>query len=262
MDPSDPEYVDYDKLRAQQLYYSKLRRLSKTKLLAHHKHVFPSDHRYFIKLPKYLPRHYLERRLYFYYCANKFHLSNKYKKAFFQRAHKILTHEHTNESLAADLSIVRDLTDFRKFTPEGVLKLPEARVDTYLVRLGYDMQHLPLDEKRQILVELYTMHPGDIVPRFSLRTGRPLRYKRDLSKLTMKSLILKHPNWCFAEFQERYSTVRSITKQTWYNARRELRKAGYDLPSVYKRAMEAWKAQHKHLEESGDAEHEDNSRQP
>lgn len=225
---ADDVEVDWETLEDQQRYLAWLRRRTIRQLRAHHRTVFPKGSEFYMKLPTWVPRYYYERRLIYFYIAKNYHLPNPWKREFRKKALAVLTHRHEDETRAADMSIVRELSDFRKFTAQGIANLPEDRVDVYLTRLGY-MVDLPLDYKKRILFEYYNLHRGDIVPRHSLTTGKPVRYKIQLG--TLRARILKHPDWGWPEFEAEYkSEMPGVTRKSFYDARKKLRAAGANIP--------------------------------
>ena len=222
--------IDWDALKSQQKYLAFLRRLPVEKLRKHHRKVFHKDHPFYMKLPGWTPRYYYERRLYFYYAANNYHLPDPFRKDFRKQTIEVLRHQLTDKTRGPDMQIVKELSDFRKFTVEGIMALPEHRVDTYLLRLGY-LVDVPLDQKRQILFELYNMHPGDIVPRYSLTTGKPIRYK--LRKPNLRQLILENPTADYNTLMDKFGReLKNIRQDVFHQARYRLRKAGYNLPKL------------------------------
>lgn len=220
--------INWENLQAQQRYLSWLRRLPVKKLKSHHRKVFPDGHKYHQDIPNWTPRYYYERRCYFWHVLHNFHLPAPFLPNMQRKAHEILSQVISDDTRPADMDIVRELRDFRKFTQSGIQALTESQVDKYLVRLGYLLE-IPLDQKRQILLELYQFHPGDVVPRFSLTTGKPIRY---LVRRTLRRLILEHPDWSFGMLVDKYGAEFDFKQASFWNARNLLRKAGYKLPDI------------------------------
>lgn len=224
--------VDVERLHAQVKHLSWLRRLPPRRLKKFHREVFSTKGRaakYYQKLPDWTPRYYLERRCWFWFCACNYHLPHPYKENFWREADAVLREKVSDDTRAADMRIVAELRDFRRFTAEGVAALPEHRIDTYLLRLGYCVQHLPLDHKRRILFELYNLNQHDIVPRFSLVTGKPIRYMT--TAISCRKAILAHPTYSYEEICQKYPEVK-WDRAYFYQKRYDLRQKGYVIPKL------------------------------
>jgi len=221
--------INQEILASQGRYLSWLRRRTIKELRKHHANVFHEGHAYEMELPTWSPRYYYERRCYYWYCAVHYHLPEPFRRTFRKEAHSILRFRISDETRAADMDILRELRDFRKFTKNGISLLSEDRVDQFLLRLGYVVD-VPLDQKRQILFELYNMHRGDIVPRYSLTTGKPIRYRT--TGKSIRQLIIENPMLGYQQMLDKYGKTHDIKATYFYHTRSHLRKAGYDLPPL------------------------------
>jgi hypothetical protein len=223
--------VDFEALEDQKKYLAWLRRQNLGKLKRHHKTIFPRGHRFYMSLPKWCPRYYYERRLFFWFMAQNYHLPDPYRREFRKKAIQVLDYRPKDETRPKDIAIYKELADLRLFTPRGIANLTEDRVDFYLTRLGY-LVDVPLDQKKQILFELYHLHQSDIVPRFSLKTGKPVTYQVRNAE-TIRKAILESPDLPFPEFKARYKyRLPPINRRSWQRARSILRSAGADIPDL------------------------------
>lgn len=226
--------VDFERLDAQQRYLAWLRRMKFYRLKRHHKKVFPKGHPFHVAMPKWAPRYYHERRCYFYYCAVNYHLPEPFATSFKKRAKAILTQRLTDDTKSIDMQILNVIHELRKFTKDGILGLPEARVDAYLHSLGYILS-VPFEQKRLVLLELYYFRTTDITRRYK-NTVRLHVYRLD--QPTLRARILENPKLRFHEFSVRFKDEFPHLKiRSFETSRSYLRKVGYKLPRLCNRII-------------------------
>ena len=224
------------KLAAQFKLLRKLRRMSETELRKLHRRKFkhtPWD----IRIPSWMHRSVVERRLFMLYCLYNYHYPKDHPiyKEFKRKALHILSRAYL-EGIDPEAQTREVLRDRERFTASHIRNMPINEVDRMLTGLSLFVEG---DEKtrRKVLYEWFhgpdsrhvkqTSHNGE---KFAVRGKGTIN-----NKYKLRDLILSNPTLPFNDFVRHFGhEMPTVSRASYNNTRSLLRKAGYDIPVIPK----------------------------
>lgn len=213
-------------------YLRKLKAMSDARLRKHHTAVFKHS-KYNTRIPKWVNRVVLERRLLYYFAGHNYHLNRASKEGreFLRQAKEVLSPEYYKEF---DISIdsTESLKILSNFSEEKVAKMDIQEVDRCLSLLNMYIDGTETT-RRKVLCEWYNSPAKDLIPHRNVKgqVVRPVRKGSANNKFYLRDLILEHPTLDFQEFRERFGVdMPTVTRDSFNNQRSILRKAGYQVP--------------------------------
>jgi len=222
-------------LKKQFSYLRKLKRLREETLRKLHRKVFKKESKFYIKVPKWMHRSVIERRLFYYFCARNYHYPDNHHitKEFRKNARHVLSQEYV-ETLDPSTLAQNRLKEVEHFTITKIKSMPIVEVDRYLASLSI---YVEADEniRRKVLWEWFnTPDRKDLIKHFNKR-GKTVTRVGLNNQFRIRDLILEHPTLCYADFMDAYGEqMPTVTRASFSNARCILRKAGYDIPPLPK----------------------------
>lgn len=214
-----------DNLEAQYKHMQFLRRLTAQKLRRYHKEVFaklPDGHRWKIEIPKWLPRHYVERRCWYYFAYHHYHLDGNFRKQFRNDADHYLSMEYPQEDANILLQLNRELRELRSSDLAQIMQWEEDRIDQYLLTLGYVLS-APVNTKRIMLHELLDSQAGDLIPQGNLTTGKIV--VRRVNRFVLADIIRRYPTLTWRRFQARFGAdMPSVNLRSFNDTKSRIRK--------------------------------------
>lgn len=219
------------RLLAEQFKY--LRKIKKMKILAlraHHNEVFAGS-RYSKKIPKWVHRSHLERRLFYAFCIRHYHYpkGHEIRIKFFKVARAFLRKQITVDSVER---AEETLKNQELYSLANVRSMHINEVDRALSLLGIYVD-ATTDQRRTLLHEWYNEPLENLVKVLddegklvaSRRTGRlNNQYK-------LRRLILRFPTMDWETFRLQFADrMPTVSRSSFNNTRSALRRAGYDIP--------------------------------
>lgn len=190
---------------------------------------------YRVKIPKWMHRSILERRLFYFFCLKNYHYPKGHPIAieFKERAKHVLSKDYLHTINPEDVA-KQALRDSENFTITAIRSMSINEVDRYLASLSLYVE-ADEDMRRKVLWEWFNKPAHDLPSHHNDRgiMVRPRRKGRVNNKYSLRDLILKHPLLNYLDFSEAYGKVMpTVSMASFHNARYLLRKAGYDIPRL------------------------------
>jgi len=221
-------------LLAQQFkYLRKVKRMKMGKLRHLHDSTFAGT-KYSVRIPKWMHRGMMERRLFFYFCMRNYHYpkGSQIRKEFRRKAKHILSRDYIDGLDPAQVA-KQTLKEGLNFTATHIKAMPIVEVDRYLASLSLFVEG-PQHLRRKVLWEWFNKPSQDLIPHFNDR-GKRVRKTGPLNnKYNLRDLILQHPSLPYEDFEQAFGDQMPTVTRNSYNATRStLRKAGYDIPRLH-----------------------------
>lgn len=221
-------------LKAQFMYLKKLKQLSDAKLRRKHDRVFIGS-KYGVKIPRWMHRSILERRLFYYYCLKNYHypIDHPVAKEFRRKARHILSAKYL-EGATPEQQTKEELRNRDNFTATNIRAMPIVQVDRYLAGLSLFVE-APEETRRRILYEWFHAPSSHLIKHLNDKGEKvaPRRRGRLNNKFRLRDLILENPTLGYDAFREAFGNeMPTVTRSSFNNTRSLLKKAGYDLPPL------------------------------
>lgn len=221
-----------DVLQNQFEYLRKLKKLPEMRLRKLHKNIFRNS-RFFVKIPRWMHRSIIERRLFYYYAANNYHYpkDHAFTREFRRKAKHILSEEYLG-TIDPKEDAKQRIKDLAQFNGPNIRAMSIVEVDRYLASLGLFID-ADEDLRRQALYEWFNSKPVNLVQHHNSdnRLVRAHRKGNLNNKFYLRDLILDNPTLSFSEFRERYGEqMPTVTRESYNVQRCLLRKSGYSIP--------------------------------
>lgn len=210
--------------------------MSEVRLRKAHKLTF-RESKFDIKIPRWMHRNILERRLFYYFCVKNYHYPKSHPIAveFRKRAKHVLSKEYLVELDPVEQA--KQMTkEAANFTITNVKAMPIVEVDRYLASLSL---YVEADEqtRRKVLWEWFNRPSRDLPQHFN-EQGKKVaaRRKGNLNnKYRLRDLILRNSRLAYDDFMLAFGQqMPTVTRASFNNARSLLKKIGYDIPSLPK----------------------------
>jgi hypothetical protein len=222
------------KLNEQFEYLKKIRKMKELALRRFHDTTFIGT-RYSVKVPRWMHRSIVERRLFYYYCLRNYHhpkLSIVYQE-FKVIARRILSKEYLDNKTPEQIT-KEELRNTDNFTATNIRAMPIVEVERYLTGLALFVDGSE-KQKRKVLYEWFNARSKDL-PLHHNTDGRKVARRRTgklNNKYKLRDLILSHPMLNFDDFRMQFGNEMPTTSRSSFNNTRTLlRKAGYDIPPL------------------------------
>lgn len=215
-------------------FLRKVKTLKEVQLRRMHDRIF-SDTKYNVKIPTWMHRSIVERRLFYYYCMTHYHYNEEHPvtKEYMKRARFILSEEYVG-GIDKTLQAKESLKEHLHFSLSAIRSMTIVEVDRYLASLSLYVE-APEEMRRQCLWEWFNKPSADLINHFSgSGTKVAMRRKGPLNnKYRLRDLILENPSLCYQDFLEAFGQqMPTVSRFSFNNARSMLRKAGYDIPRL------------------------------
>ena len=208
-----------------------LKRLKPRKLRRYHRKIFPKVHPYWIRIPRWIHRTVLERRLFYYFCLKNYHYPQDHYiyRQFKQNAKHVLSQTYIKD-LDPTEQAKQVTKEYMSFTPTRIKSMSIVEVDRYLASLSLFVE-ADEDTRRKVLWEWFNK-PGDELTAHFNRRGLMVRKKGPVNnKYRLRELILENPMLQYDGFVEAFGEqMPTVSRASFNNARSQLKKAGYELP--------------------------------
>ena len=222
-------------LAAQFRFLKGLKSMKESKLRKKHKETFATS-KYNVKVPKWMHRSIIERRLFYYYALRNYHYPREHQIAqeFRRKARFILSPDYI-----LGIDRVEDARQRLKqasyFTATNIKAMPIAEVDRYLTGLSLFLE-CSEDMRRKVLWEWFNKPVGELVDHFGTRSRmRKVRRGNLNNGFKLLDLILENPRMGYDDFMETFGAqMPTATRNSFNNTRCLLRKAGYDIATLPK----------------------------
>lgn len=198
------QLIDIAKLDSQYRFLAYIRRLDGRKLRRLHRETFaryPEGHPWNVKIPKWVPRHYVERRLWYEFAVRNYHIKGEFFDQFRKEASRFLRQEYTPDDISAVLSIFSELKRLRGLDLQTIMQMDIERVDQTLMQLGYVVNGTD-EVKRLTLFEIVDAQRTDVeaVPKYT--TGRIIA--RATNRWVLADIIRRYPSLTWREFVDKF----------------------------------------------------------
>lgn len=171
----------------------------------------------------------MERRLFFYHHVRHSPYpkgSDKYH-ALLKVAREYLSQDYIDRHVDAVDQAIEQVRDHERFSKDLIANMPISQVDRYLAVNGIVLEDQTPDVRRECLFEYYHL------PKAELPDKVLPRKQKSYNKYNLRDVILMYPSMTWAEFQERFGNIMpTCTTNSFYGARRELRKKGFPIPKL------------------------------
>ena len=207
-------------------YLKYLRRLSLRKLRKLHDKVFRGS-RYMFSLPGGIPRDFIERRIWTYFCCKNYHYEKGHpvRTEFFRRAKEILSNTKVSELPPEEAKRER-AREHSRFSWDKIQSMPRVELERSLAVAGIYVE-TTVAMKRQLLYELYHK-PKEELPEEVIRNNKTSALN---NKYVLRDIVIENPRMDYSSFRKTFGNVMPTVSRTSYNSTRtHLRKAGYKLP--------------------------------
>lgn len=226
--------MDNEKLTQSFNYLRQIKNLRIAKLRRMHREVFRYT-KWWIKIPKWVHRSLLERRLFYYFCARNYHYPKEhpFTKEFQRKAAHILSKEYAKTTDAEEDAKQR-IKDLTYFTEANISTLSIVEVDRYLASLGLFIE-ADEEDRRKVLWEWFNKPSSELVKHQNKKGQfvRAVRKGEKNNRFYLRDLILQHPTLDYQTFREQFGeTMPTVTRTSYSVARCLLRKAGYNIPKL------------------------------
>lgn len=222
-------------LLAQQFrFLHKIKRMKESKLRKLHDSTFIGT-KYSVKVPKWMHRVVVERRLFYYYCLRHYHYPQDHPIAveFRKQARIVLSLDYLQgvNNVEQAKQRVREM-DF--FTTTNIRAMPIVDVDRHLAGLSLYVEG-PEKVRRKVLWEWFNVPATDLIRHLDSQ-GKEVAPRRTgplNNKYKLRDLILKNPRIGWRDFLDAFGKqMPTVTLKSFHNCRWLLRKAGYDIPKL------------------------------
>jgi len=223
-----------DLLTAQFKYLTMLKKLKDSKLRRLHNDTFIGS-KYGVKIPKWMHRTVMERRLFYFYCVQNYHYPKSHPifKEFRRKAKHILSAEYLTGSTPEEQT-KEELKNRDDFTGTNIRAMPIIKVDRLLAGLSLFVD-APEDTRRRILYEWFHSPSKDLIHHLNDKGEKvAARRKGKLNnKYKLRDLIVQNPSLSYDSFMEAFGNeMPSVTRKSFNNTRSLLKVAGYELPTL------------------------------
>lgn len=225
-----------EKLARQFKFLKYLKKLSETKLRRLHDKKFVGS-TYGVKIPKWMHRSIVERRLFYYFCLKNYHYPKNHEvtKQFRKAAKKYLSKDYVQAKTPEEVTKER-IQDRDYFTGTNIRAMPIAEVDRCLARLGLFVE---ADERsrRKVLYEWFNEPANKLIRHLNDQgtSVAPRRKGKINNQYKLRDLILEHPTLGYDAFMEAFGNeMPTVTRASFNNTRSLLKKAGYEIPPLKK----------------------------
>lgn len=212
-------------------YLRRLKRISEKKLRRHHNETFKGTV-FDVKVPKWMSRTVLERRLFYWYCVRNYHYGNTHPitKEFRKRARYVLSEEYL-AAVSPEQHAEEVIKEAENFTEEAIEKMRIVEVDRYLASLSLYVEGTE-EQRRKVLWEWFN-RPLDSHRPFDSNGMKVRRRGRLNNRFRLRDLILKSPSLPYDDFVLAFGDQMPTVSRASYNQQRYLlKKAGYAIPSL------------------------------
>lgn len=227
-----------ERLAKQFAFLRKLKRLRPLKLKRLHRKTF-SNTKYSVRIPKWMHRSILERRLFYYFCLKNYHYPKNHPIAveFAERAKHVLSQDYVR-SIDKEEDAKQQVKDASYFSAEAIRCMSINEVDRYLASLSLYVEASE-DARRKVLWEWFhlpaTQLPAHYNPKGELVKPRRNRQGKLNNKYSLRDLILKHPTLGYRDFIEAFGQdMPTVSMASFHNTRSLLRRAGYSILALKK----------------------------
>lgn len=215
----------------------RLKKRSLRKLRRMHKEVFAGTE-WFVRLPEWMSKDTIVRRLWFYYCYTHYHYPDDHEVTihFRKRAAEFLDPANLTERHEEEVAR-NQLRDLERFSKTNILTMDINQIDRYLAGLGRAGIHVdaPEDVRRRILWEYFNLPQSLIIRTNNAKGNRVRRYRhgRINNKWALKDLILVNQGMGYDAFRATFGEVMpTVTRSSFNTARSLLRKMGYQIERI------------------------------
>lgn len=222
--------MDRDKWKLQMRILRKLKRTKPEALRRLHSQKFAGTP-WYIKLPRWMDKQTVIRRLFYLYCLQNYHYDDDTAiyQHFKKKAERFLSPSNLVE-VRKEAQSLRQLYDFERFTKRSIKAMPINQVDRYLAALD---RYIEADQptRRKVLWQMFNRPQRQHIED-KMRRGRPRQRTngRLNNKYVIRDLILTNPEMTYDEFWTTYGPVMpTVSRGSFTHARYLLRKAGYNM---------------------------------
>jgi len=223
--------MDINAVTNQFKYLRKLRRMPLRRLRYLHKKTFETS-AFNVKIPKWIHRSVLERRLFVLFCVKNYHYPKDHRITvqFREQAKHILS-EHYIASISPEQHVEEVVKQAEIFSLENIDKMPLIDVDRYLIGAGIYLEATE-NQRRKVLFEYFNHPISNDIADGGLRRRRKGRLNNSFK---LRDLILANPKLSYDDFMLAYSVkMPTVTRGSFNTTRTLLRKAGYAIPDLPK----------------------------
>ena len=208
-----------------------LKRIKIRKLRSLHRKVFHKEHPYYVKIPRWMHRSAIERRLFYYYCLTHYHYPKDHViyKQFKQNAKHVLSKNYFR-GLDPTEQAKQVTKEQLAFTATRIKSMSIVEVDRYLASLSLFVE---ADEnaRRTVLWEWFNKPTSDVTGHFNSKGVKVRRRSTQNNIFRLRELIVENPTLQYDDFVEAFGEqMPTVSRASYNNARAVLRKAGYSLP--------------------------------
>lgn len=226
--------ADQQAIAQQFEFLRKLKNLKEEKLRKMHDRIFDKT-KYKVRIPRWMHRSVVERRLFYYFCMSHYHYDENHPvtKAYMKQAKFVLSPEYLG-GIDKTTQAKEALKEHMNFSASKIRAMTMVEVDRYLASLSLYIE-APEEIRRQCLWEWFNRPSSDLVKHFS-DSGTQVAARRTgllNNKYRLRDLILENPSLCYNDFLEQFGEqMPTVSRFSFNNARSLLRKAGYEIPEL------------------------------
>lgn len=224
-----------ERLLAEQMrFLRRIKTMKESKLRRLHDSTFIGT-KYAFKVPRWMHRSVLERRLFYFFCVKHYHYEREHPIAveFRKKARFMLSKDYITGLDPAEQA-KQALKEEQNFTVTNIKAMPIVEVDRYLASLSLYVEG-PERSRRRVLWEWFNKPSSQLIGHLNHDEEKVTPRKKGAlnNKYRIRDLILQNPRICYADFMDAFGAqMPTVTRESFNNARCILRKAGYDIPRL------------------------------